>query len=344
MKQKLILMISIFFMITALGACQKEAETKEVVLDVANPPQSVNITETSEEPTEEPTEELTEEPTEEPTEELTEEPTVTITPVITPSTENIEYTEVDYSPILISTPPFSYYMSDTAIEKENSSIKLNMTLCEPNEITDITEWFTNNNLSLSPNQNNAENSSDGVDITSNVFWDDTYFYEIGGADYIDGNILDIYDAASNNLLYSLDFSNYIYSPDYKEEDYDFIQQKIKWATIKDDVLYVSHSHSTYAESSNNMNAYITAIDLSDMSILWRSDALVCNSKNFLIIDNVIISGYGFTAEPDFLYQINRNTGEVLEKTLLKSAPDYIIKKDSVLYVRTYNTDYKFMVQ
>lgn len=69
-----------------------------------------------------------------------------------------------------------------------------------------------------------------------------------------------------------------------------------------------------------------------------------NSKNFLVIDDVIHSGYGFTAEPDFLYQINRYTGKVLEKTLLKSAPGYLIKKDSILYVRTYNTDYQFMVQ
>ncbi len=40
-----------------------------------------------------------------------------------------------------------------------------------------------------------------------------------------------------------------------------------WAVIKDNVLFISHCHKTYAKSSNNMNAYITAIDLSDMSIM-----------------------------------------------------------------------------
>lgn len=324
MKQKLILIISTFFLITAFGACQKEVETKEVVAEATNTPQSMDITETPDEPTEK--------------------PSVTITPVATPSTENVEASAVDDTPILMPAPPFAYFASDTAIAKENSPIKLKMTSCEPNEITDIAEWFTNNDLSLNLNQNNAENSSDEIGTYPIAFGDGTYFYQIEGANYIDGILLEIFDAASNNLLYSVDFSNYLYSPEYKEEDYDFIQQEIKWAAIKDGVLYVSHSHTTYAKSSNNMNAYITAIDLSDMNILWRSDALVCNSKNFLIFDDVIISGYGFTEEPDYLYQIDCNTGKILEKTLLKTAPEYIIKKDSVLYVRTYNTDYQFMLQ
>lgn len=270
-----------------------------------------------------------------PTEEaiITNMPTITNTPIVTQSIVEEEDTSQDYSPVLMPTPPFSYFLSDTAIEKENTSILLNMTYCEPNEITDTDEWFSNNDLSLGRDLDDVEGGSNEI-----------YFYEISGTYDIDGNILNIYDARQEELLYAFDFSNYAYSPEYQEEDYEYIQQEIKWATIKDGILYVSHSHNTYAESSNNMNAYITAIDLSDMSILWRSDALVCNSNNFLIIDNVIISGYGFTYEPDYLYQIDCNTGKILEKTLLKSAPEHIIKKNTTLYVRTYNTDYQFNIE
>lgn len=261
------------------------------------------------------------------------EPSITNTPTVTQSTVQADNSLLDSSPILMPTPPFSYYVSDTIVEKESTPILLNMTSCEPNEITDIDKWFNDKDLSICRNLDSIKDASS-----------DIYFYKFDGADGFEGNILNIYNATQDKLLYSIDFSNYIYSPKYKEKDYEYIQQKINWATIEDGVLYVAHSHNTYAESSNNMNAYITAIDLSDMSVLWRSDALVCNSKDFLIVDNVIISGYGFTDEPDYLYQIDRNTGKTLDKTLLKTAPEYIIKKDSILYVRTYNTDYQFRIE
>jgi hypothetical protein len=40
---------------------------------------------------------------------------------------------------------------------------------------------------------------------------------------------------------------------------------------------------------------------------------------------------------------DRYTGKVMDRILLKTAPTYIIKKDNILYVRTYNTDYEFDV-
>ena len=230
-------------------------------------------------------------------------------------------------PVIMPTPPFSYFYSATSDGNDTRKpILLNMTSCEPNDITDVDRWFTDNEISLSLNQ------------------DSNYFYEFEGTGGIDDNVLKIYNATQDQLLYTIDFSEYAYAPEYKEEDYYFIQQKIKWVTIVDDVLYVSHGHRTYAKSSNNMNAYITAINLSDMSVIWRSDALVCNSNNFLIINDIIISGYGFTDESDFLYQIDRKTGKTIEKTPLKTAPEYIIRKDSTLYVRTYNTDYQFTIE
>ena len=46
------------------------------------------------------------------------------------------------------------------------------------------------------------------------------------------------------------------------------------------VLYVSHSHNTYAKSSMGTNAYIIAVDLVTGKILWRSAPLVANASNF----------------------------------------------------------------
>ena len=44
-------------------------------------------------------------------------------------------------------------------------------------------------------------------------------------------------------------------------------------------------------------------------------------------------------EPDYLYQINRNTGEVIDRLSLKKAPDLIIEQDGKLYVHTYSYNY-----
>lgn len=260
------------------------------------------------------------------------------------------------STTLMNKPSFDYYKSDKVKSKKNSAIKLKLVSSKANKITDEDNWFKNNKLSLQTyevpnfNANSSGNLPDGIDtswndlIITSAFYDSSYIYCTYGSNFSEGYILNIYNSKTLEIAYSLDFSDYRYSPKYVEKDYDFIQQRINWAEIKDNILYVSHSHSTYAKSSNNMNAYITAIDLSDMSILWRTRALVSNAHNFLIVDDVILCGYGFTAESDYLYQIDLYTGKVLSKTALKTAATYIIKKGSTLYVRTYNTDYKFTIQ
>ncbi|SHO47664.1 hypothetical protein SAMN02745217_01613 [Anaerocolumna xylanovorans DSM 12503] len=255
--------------------------------------------------------------------------------------------------VVMDKPSFGYYKSGKAVDKNNTPLKLKLKSSKANQVIDEDKWFQNNKLSLKtyqvPNQNwgVSGNLPKGIDkewdqlIVTSAFYDASYIYCTYGSDFSEGYILNIYNAKTKKMVYSFDFSSYRYSPKYVKADYDFIQQRINWAVIKDNVLYVSHSHNTYAKSSNNQNAYITAIDLSDRSILWRTKALVSNASNFLIVDGVIICGYGFTGESDYLYQVDLSTGKVLSKTPLKSAPSYIIKKGNSFYVRTYNTDYKF---
>lgn len=250
-------------------------------------------------------------------------------------------------------PPFSYYLSDQVNYKKNHSIKLKMKSSKPNNITDDEEWFQKNKLLMNtyevpnPYSNSLGNLPDGIEanwkdlMITAAFYDKNYIYCTYGSNFAEGYILNIYDAKSLEMIYSMDFSDYRYSPSYVKTDYEFIQQKINWAQIKDNILYISHSHDTYAKSSKGMNAYITAIDLKDMSILWRTKALVSNAANFVIVNDIILCGYGFTAESDYLYQVDKCTGKVLNKITLKSGPTYIINKGKSIYVRTYNMDYKF---
>ena len=52
--------------------------------------------------------------------------------------------------------------------------------------------------------------------------------------------------------------------------------------------------------------------------------------------NTIVTGYGFTAEPDYLYALDRATGQVKGRLLLPSAPERIARHGNVLTVDTYD--------
>lgn len=66
--------------------------------------------------------------------------------------------------------------------------------------------------------------------------------------------------------------------------------------------------------------------------------------NFVVKDDVIICGYGFTEEKDYIYQLDMNTGKVLGKTELEKMPDLMVEQDGKLYVHTYSYDYVFEIQ
>jgi hypothetical protein len=167
---------------------------------------------------------------------------------------------------------------------------------------------------------------------------------IYGEFYYNALLLASLNVSTKVFEYGLDFKNYGYSPDNIPEDREFTHQYIRWASQVDDILYVSHGHNTYARSSKGRTGYVTAINIKDNSVLWTSPALISNARNFEVIDDYLITGYGFTEEPDFLFVLRRKTGDVIQKIKLKSGPDYIIRKNNDIYVRTYDTDYVFRIQ
>jgi outer membrane protein assembly factor BamB len=115
-------------------------------------------------------------------------------------------------------------------------------------------------------------------------------------------------------------------------------EELTWARQVGKTLYVSHTHLTYASATRGRNAYITAIDVETHEILWRSPALVANSRTFVVAGDLIVSGYGFTAEPDYLYLLSRRTGKVLDRLSVPSAPEVIKLRGNRVHVRTYDRD------
>lgn len=217
-------------------------------------------------------------------------------------------------PVLLPTPAFKGQIALAEIWVEPLDLRLESKT--PNAITDDADWFARNGL---------DRPEPGPQ------------FELGGPR---GELLFGLDSAGR-VLYAFDFSNYVLAPGWLPGDRDYVEQELNWAAEKDAILYVSHAHRTYAESSAGLNGYITAIDIRSGTVIWRTEPLVCNSRNFLIRDDVIICGYGFTAEPDFVHQLNRHTGETIARHPVRTAPEWLAEKGGRLFVRCYDTDYVF---
>lgn len=150
------------------------------------------------------------------------------------------------------------------------------------------------------------------------FYDDEYEYQwVGDALYI-------YEKETESCLYVLSYPT------------------DKWyvngnnACLKDGIFYGGSVMNGYAQPNT---CFLFAYDLDQDELVWRSADQSYNSMNFLVKGDVILCGYGFTEEDDYLYQINRNTGEIIDRLLLKKKPDLLIEQDGKLYVHTYSYDY-----
>lgn len=164
----------------------------------------------------------------------------------------------------------------------------------------------------------------------------TAFYTDKHWDY---NFLLLFDI-KKDTLYKIDFTSFSKAPYTKPGDEQFVIQGVRYPHLIDNVLYVQHGHGTYAYSSGNKNAYISAIDLEKQKIIWTTQPLTCNS-DFIIIDNTIICGYGFSAEPDYIYLVDLATGKRRQTIKVASAPDNVVRKGNQVYVLTYDTHYVF---
>lgn len=210
--------------------------------------------------------------------------------------------------------------------KDVKPAELIETSCVENEIIDEDLWF----------------DKVGMQGYSYEYEDDNYIYRLGGIEtYGRVTMLYVYDKDTKKLLHTYDFHGFIWA--YGYENNEFVDRSIRYALIKDGLLYVNLYHNTYAESCP-YNAYIMAIDLEGGDVVWKSEPLISNSNNFVIIGDSIVTGYGFTQEDHYLSIINRFDGKEMKRYTIKKSPEYFCYKDNTLYVRTYSYDYEFEVR
>lgn len=251
----------------------------------------------------------------------------------------------------VENPGRGYYFAGKDGEEPAPALKLQQILEKPNAVTDTEEWFLDNGLEdpffQVPNtvngiEGNLPRDIPGFDESGRPVvgagQDEQFLYAVYGNNYWEGYMLKIFDRQTYELEADLDFSSYRYV-----DETESFGQRLWNAQVYEGVLYASFGHGTYSADAP-YHAYVVAVDLSDGKIIWKSEPLVSNAYNFEIAGDVMITGYGFTEEDDFLYQLDLKTGRILEQIPVKSKPDYIIQKDGILYVRTYHTDYQFRIE
>ncbi len=254
-------------------------------------------------------------------------------------TEDDDYGEIEeaYPKYMIENPSWEYYCTDGR-QPASKHVKLVPYKSEANEIIDDDVWF-------------GYIGEEKPDVNSRS--DDDYTYNFYGGEYYSGHVLEIDDKKTGETVAVLDMSEMFY-PDNpaSDEDLKFVDENLRHAVSENGILYVCMAHSTYAESASH-NAYIMALDMNDeFRMVWKTEPLTCNAANFVIYGDDIICGYGFTAEPDYIYVLDKSTGARVDTIKVKTGPDYFYVKEGeilglkvpILYVRTYDMNYEFMLQ
>jgi hypothetical protein len=106
--------------------------------------------------------------------------------------------------------------------------------------------------------------------------------------------------------------------------------------------YVAVQFNGYAREAPGGSNRLVAVDLCDGQVKWTSQNLVANTA-IMLIGDYLVSPYGFTAEPDFVYVHNAYTGERLQKLPTPSAGEQMWLKGDVLVVKTYDGFVAFKV-
>jgi hypothetical protein len=234
----------------------------------------------------------------------------------------------DMEPPAIENPTWKKYKSPACKPASDKHISLTETKKDSSDYLDTEVWATKN----------------GFEYARMPYSDDKYRYDpFNGGEYgYEYQGINIWNKDTDEYVASFDLSLVCNGPDKESDDISSTNQFINWVQVVDNTLYASIGHNGYS-SEEPWSNYMVAIDMKTKKLLWRSEPNVSNFNNFKIVDDTIICGYGFTAEPDYLYLLDRFTGDKVDEIKLDSAPSQFEVRDDILYVATYNTAYEFKI-
>lgn len=135
----------------------------------------------------------------------------------------------------------------------------------------------------------------------------------------------------------LDLEAYRHPPKVSAEWKEFAVGDVTYALTEGDTLFVANGGGSYAKEMFGKKAFMSAISLSSKKLLWRSEPLVAGPAPFAMYEEFLVTGYGFTSEPDHVFLLDKGTGKVAAKLAVDSAPDGIVVSGSRATVLTYES-------
>lgn len=231
--------------------------------------------------------------------------------------------------VLLSNPSWDYYVADGQHAARN-----HISLRKISEV-----WPDENSIDIWANAH-------GFTIASQQYEDDNYiYYPVKYADnnpYYYYSELRIYSKAEKKIVYAYNLEDLCNGPNLMSGITSDTKQYLKYSKIIDNILYMAICLNGYS-AEEPMSNYLVAVDLVTNEILFKTEPLTVNSRNFVIIGDTIICGYGFTDETDWIYLLDRYTGARIDSIPVDSMVEQFGEKDGVLYVISYNMLYEFKI-
>lgn len=239
--------------------------------------------------------------------------------------------------ILLPAPDFDGHVLKRNMNRKHISLK--QISCKQG--IDYDQWLQNNDI-----QSNKEKVWSAINTLGLRYRIKTGGYHVLllGETYGDVRKVIVTDENEKNYYVAYDFENFRSAPKRDKSDQFSNDQEIIDVVIEGNIMYIAHSGHTYSVCYGNQNGYISAINMLTDEIIWTSQPKINNSSEFVVVGNSIITGYGFTDESDFLFVLDKYSGQRIQKIPLKKGPGIIMVKNNCAYVQTYNLDYVFAIQ
>lgn len=251
---------------------------------------------------------------------------------------NSSITEINY--YVLPSPDFNGHLLER--NRTRKQIALRQHSCESNSITDDEQWLKDNGLQLRGERVGVGMKIGNLSVYRRIR-SSSYHILLLHVPFGDITKVVVTDEQETVFFAAYDFENFRKSPKRNKADELSGDQHVIDVIIENGIMYVAHGGTTYASTYGNQTGYISAISLLNNEILWTSLPLTNNCK-IALVGNSLITGYGFTEEPDYLFVLDKYSGQRVQKIALKNGPEYIIAKENSLLVRTYSYNYVFSIQ
>ncbi len=109
------------------------------------------------------------------------------------------------------------------------------------------------------------------------------------------------------------------------------QLEVQDVRYADRVVYFNEACQGYSRDAGGRCSALVALDPFGNKRLWRTGSLVSNSV-MRVTGSYVITGYGFTAERDFVRVVRRSDGKVLDKQSMPSSHFEMEQRGDVMNV------------